>query len=388
MKIFLLTGSRAEYGSQKRLIDLLSDDSYFDLRLIVTGTHLSESHGYTVRELIEDGIVPSYQVKVDIGSASSDATAITFSSILTEMSKIFQNERPDLLLLVGDRFETLATALAAMFLNVPMAHIHGGEVTEGAFDDAIRHSLTKISHFHFVANEEFKDRVIQLGENPSRVFVVGGLGIDSIANTSLLSRVEVEDALGVELREKAFLVTFHPTTNEGSDSLAHVKSLFEALDAYPDFQIIFTMPNADPLGLEVGNMIRGYATRNSNVFIFDSLGQRLYLSCLPFMKCVVGNSSSGLSEVPTFGIPTVNIGIRQKGRPEAISVITTGTSVKEITTGIDKALSLGFQIDSKLAKNPFGIEGASLKIFSTLKSLDLGKIKAKSFYDLPRIINY
>jgi UDP-hydrolysing UDP-N-acetyl-D-glucosamine 2-epimerase len=388
VKIFLLTGSRAEYGSQKRLIELLSDDSYFDLRLIVTGTHLSESHGYTVRELIEDGVVPSYQVKVNIGSPSSDATAITFSSILIEMSKIFQNERPDLLLLVGDRFETLATALAAMFLNVPMAHIHGGEVTEGAFDDAIRHSLTKISYYHFVANEEFKDRVIQLGENPSRVFVVGGLGIDSIANTSLLSRLEVEDALGVELREKAFLVTFHPTTNEGSDSLVHAKSLFEALDAYPDFQIIFTMPNADPLGLEVGNMIRGYAARNSNVSVFDSLGQRLYLSCLPFMKCVVGNSSSGLSEVPTFGIPTVNIGIRQKGRPEAISVITTGTSVEEITTGIDKALSIGFQIDSKLAKNPFGVEGASLKIFSALKSLDLDTIKAKSFYDLPKIINY
>ena len=382
MRIFLLSGSRAEYGSQKRLIKLLSEDSFFDLRLIVTGTHLSESHGFTLRELIEDGIVPSYKIKVDIGSPSSKATATSFSSILTEMSTVFQNERPDLLLLVGDRFETLATALAALFLNIPIAHVHGGEVTEGAFDDAIRHSLTKMSHFHFVANEEFKRRVVQLGEDPKQVHVVGGLGIDSIANTSLLSRIEVEKALGREIKEKAFLVTFHPTTNEGSDSLDHAKFLFDALDAYPDFQVIFTMPNADPLGLELGEMIREYAAHNSNVSVFDSLGQRLYLSCIPFMKCVIGNSSSGLSEVPSFGIPTVNIGIRQKGRPEASSVVTTGNSTAEIIVGIDKALSRDFQLDSKSARNPFGVEGAAIKIFTTLKSLDLKLMRTKSFYDL------
>lgn len=381
MKIFLLSGSRAEYGSQKRLIKLLSEDSYFDLRLVVTGTHLSESHGYTLSELTEDGVVPNFKVEID--SSSSDATATSFASIHTEMSKVFQHERPDLLLLVGDRFETLATALAAMFLNIPIAHIHGGEVTEGAFDDAIRHSLTKMSHFHFVANEEFKRRVVQLGEDPKQVHVVGGLGIDSIANTSLLSRIEVEEALGWELSDKVFLVTFHPTTNEGSDSLVHTKFLFDALDAYPDFQIIFTMPNADPLGLEIGQMIREYAANNCNVLVFDSLGQRLYLSCLPFMTCVIGNSSSGLSEVPSFGIPTVNIGIRQKGRPEASSVVTTGNSTEEIITGIDKALSEDFQIESRSAKNPFGVDGATIKIVTILKSLNLKLIRTKSFYNLP-----
>lgn len=382
MKVFLLSGSRAEYGSQQRLIKLLREDPYFELRLIVTGSHLSESHGYTLRELIDDGITSNYEVKVDMASDSPAATSSAFSLILTEVTRIFETERPDLLLLVGDRFETLATALAAMFLNIPMAHVHGGEVTEGAFDDAIRHSLTKISHFHFVANEEFRSRVIQLGENPNRVYVVGGLGVDAIASTSLLGRIEVEKALGMKLTEKVFLVTFHPTTNEGSDSLTHLESLFDSLNLFNDYQIIFTMPNADPNGLKLGVMIREYAAKNSNVYVFDSLGQKLYLSCMPFLKCVIGNSSSGLSEVPSFGVPTVNIGNRQKGRPEASSVITTDYSAKAITDGINKALSIDFQSNLKSAKNPFGVEGAVHKILDTLKSLELQNTQLKSFYDL------
>jgi UDP-hydrolysing UDP-N-acetyl-D-glucosamine 2-epimerase len=382
VKVFLLSGSRAEYGSQQRLIKLLREDPYFELRLIVTGSHLSESHGYTLRELIDDGITSNYEVKVDMASDSPAATSSAFSLILTEVTRIFETERPDLLLLVGDRFETLATALAAMFLNIPMAHVHGGEVTEGAFDDAIRHSLTKISHFHFVANEEFRSRVIQLGENPNRVYVVGGLGVDAIASTSLLGRIEVEKALGMKLTEKVFLVTFHPTTNEGSDSLTHLESLFDSLNLFNDYQIIFTMPNADPNGLKLGVMIREYAAKNSNVYVFDSLGQKLYLSCMPFLKCVIGNSSSGLSEVPSFGVPTVNIGNRQKGRPEASSVITTDYSAKAITDGINKALSIDFQSNLKSAKNPFGVEGAVHKILDTLKSLELQNTQLKSFYDL------
>ena len=382
MKVFLLSGSRAEYGSQNRLIRLLAEDSDFDVRLIVTGTHLSDAHGFTLSELIEDGVNPDYKIKVDVGSASSDATAAAFSVILTEATQIFLAERPDLLLLVGDRFETLAAALAAMFLNIPIAHIHGGEVTEGAFDDATRHSLTKMSHFHFVANEEFRKRVIQLGENPAHVYVVGGLGLDSIANTPLLTRSEVEDSLGFDLGDKVFMITFHPATNEGPDTKDHIRSLLDSLEGFNDFQILFTMPNADPNGLIIGKMIREYAAKHSNVHVFDSLGQKLYLSCLPFVKCVIGNSSSGLSEVPSFGIPTVNIGNRQKGRPEASSVITTGNSTEEITSGINKALSSDFQTTAKSAKNPFGVEGATLNVFKLLKSLDLKKLKSKSFYDL------
>lgn len=382
MKVYLLSGSRAEYGSQSRLVRLLTQDSYFDVRLIVTGTHLSEAHGFTLSEIIEDGVTPDYEIKVDVGSHSSDATAAAFSVILTEATKIFLAERPDLLLLVGDRFETLATALAAMFLNIPIAHIHGGEVTEGAFDDAIRHSLTKMSHFHLVANEQFRKRVIQLGENGERVHVVGGLGLDSIANTLLLTRSEVEESLGFELIDKVFLVTFHPATNEGSDSEKRIKSLLDSLDFFSDFQIIFTMPNADPNGLIIGEIIREYADNHENVYVYDSLGQKLYLSCIPFVKCVIGNSSSGLSEVPSFGVPTVNIGNRQKGRPEATSVITTRNSTEEIKAGIIKALSDDFQSNAKLAKNPFGIEGAALNVIKILKSLDLKNLKNKSFYDL------
>ena len=382
MKIFLLSGSRAEYGSQNRLIRLLSEDSYFDVRLIVTGTHLSETHGFTVNELIQDGIFPNYEIKVNVGSDSLAATADAFSVILTEATKIFVTERPDLLLLVGDRFETLATALAAMFLNIPIAHIHGGEVTEGAFDDAIRHSLTKMSHFHFVANEEFKKRVVQLGENPEQVHIVGGLGLDSIAHTSLLTRAEVEESLGFALGSNVFLVTFHPATNEGADTERHIRSLLDSLDVFSDFQILFTMPNADPNGLLIGKMIRDYAETHTNAYVFDSLGQKLYLSCLPFVKCVIGNSSSGLSEVPSFGIPTVNIGNRQKGRPEATSVITTGNSTDEIISGISRALSIDFQTKAKSAINPFGVEGATVNVYKQLKALDLEGLKSKSFYDL------
>ncbi len=382
MKIFLVSGSRAEYGSQRKILKLISEDTFFRMSLVVTGAHLSENHGNTINEIEFDGIEVSYKVGLRLIADDRIDTAFAVSDAINGFANVFAQSEPEFLLLVGDRYETFAAATAAHLLGIPIGHVHGGEITEGAFDDSLRHSITKMAHVHFVANTEFRNRVIQLGEQPKNVHIVGGLGIDAIASTERLNKLELEARLGMKFSQRNFLITFHPTTLDSVSSEEQIRNLLVALDAFPDTNMIFTMPNSDPANSIIRTQIISYAERHTSVKIFESLGNVAYLSTIPFVDCVIGNSSSGLSEVPSFGVPTVNIGIRQKGRPCASSVISTGSSAGEIVKGIQLAISPDFKLISKNAINPFGVAGASRKIVQIIKDTDISNLQRKSFYDL------
>ena len=299
-KICVITGTRAEYGLLKRLIKAIEDSKEFHLQLIATGMHLSKQFGSTYKEIESDGFTIDKKIDIKLDSDTPGGISKSTSLGLVGFSKSLEELQPDLVLILGDRFEILSAAIASMFLRIPIAHLHGGELTEGLTDEAIRHSITKLSHIHFVASEEYKNRVIQLGEDPKNVFLVGGLGVDAIKSTKLLNRTELEDSLNLQFKKKNILVTFHPVTLEDSTSGNQMKELLKALSKLNDTTIIFTMPNADVDGKILFSLIKDFTKEYSNAYAFTSLGQLKYLSCIAQVDCVIGNSSSGFSEGPTF----------------------------------------------------------------------------------------
>lgn len=381
-RITVVTGSRSDYGLLKGVMRIIDQHPSLELNILVTGMHLLPKFGSTINEIKRDGFNNLLIVETLGNGDSPTDIANSIARGIQGSAEVLSRTSPDLLLLMGDRYETFAVGIAALNLRIPIAHIHGGEITKGLIDEAIRHSLTKMSHFHFVANETYRKRVIQLGENPERVLVVGGLGIDQIHRVSHLGKQEIEKLLGIQFRSKNLLVTFHPVTLEPEQSKVHFSELLVALQELTDTSIIITFPNADQESLEIIEMSREFSSLHSNVYLFDSLGQELYYSILPHIDGLVGNSSSGLLEAPTFRIGTVNIGIRQDGRLKSASVIDCNPDRISIRKSLNKLFSAEFKTSLINVVNVNGEPGASDKIVDTLLNLKLEGILIKHFYDL------
>ena len=385
IKVTVVTGSRAEYGLLKSLIKKIHASKKLELQLIVTNTHLSPTFGLTVNEIKADRIPISYKVETLVNSDTPVGITKSMGLGLIGFADAYEQLKPDLLLVLGDRYEIFCAAAAAMIRGIPIAHLHGGESSEGLIDEAIRHSITKMSHLHFVAAEKYKQRVIQLGEQPERVFLVGGLGVDNIVNTKLLSKKALEKKLDLELKGKVILVTYHPVTLEKNSAKSQFNNILTALDALREATIIFTHPNADAEGHEIIELIERYVLLNRNAYSFPSLGQLNYLSLLQFADAVLGNSSSGLTEVPSFRVPSINIGNRQKGRLKALSVIDCGTSSIEIINALKLSLSRKFKatISAGIESiNPYGNGGASNMIIKIIENAPLKNLIHKQFYSV------
>lgn len=381
-KICIITGTRADFGLLRWLMQEVQSEPSLELQVIATGMHLSPEFGMTYREIEQAGF--SIDAKIEMLLSADTATAVTKSMGIGLIGYADEYARlaPDLIVLLGDRFEIFAAAAAAMIAGIPIAHLHGGETTEGAFDEAIRHSITKMSHLHFVAAEDYRRRVIQLGEQPDRVFLVGGLGIDAIKRATLLDRETLEASLDFKFGSRNLLITFHPVTLEGLSSGQQMAELLAALDDLDGTHLIFTLPNADTGGRELAGMIDTFVAAHSNACVHASLGQLRYLSCMKYVDGVVGNSSSGLTEAPSMGIGTINIGDRQKGRLAASSVIHCEPTLNDIRTALNKLYEPSFKSVLIDSVNPYGQGGASKKIVEVLKKYSYEQLLKKSFFDL------
>lgn len=382
-KVCVVTGTRAEYGLLYWTIKKLNDDPDVELQLLVTGMHLSPEFGLTYHQIEADGFRIDKKVEMLL---SSDTTIGVNKSIglgMIGFGDAFAELKPSLVLLLGDRFEIFAAATAAMISRIPIAHCHGGEATEGVIDESIRHAITKMSQIHFTATEAYHKRVIQLGEQPARVFNVGALGIENINKLKLLTREEFEESIDFQLGEKNLLITFHPVTLEVSSAEKQFGDLLRVLDELADVKLIFTKANADTDGRIINQLIDKFVSdRREKAIAFTSLGQLRYLSALNFVDAVVGNSSSGVLEVPSFRKPTVNIGDRQKGRIKAESVIDCHPDIDEMRKAIQLALDNVFQDTIKDVENPYGRGNASDEIVDILKKIPLDSLIKKRFYDL------
>ncbi len=381
-KIAVVTGTRAEFGQLNPLIEALNFHSDMQLQLIVTAMHLSQEFGYTVSEIESYG----YKIdkKIECLLSSDTAVGITksvglamigFADALTELN-------PDFVIILGDRTEMLAAATAAMVANIPIAHIHGGETTEGAYDESVRHAITKMSYFHFTSTEIYRKRVIQLGEHPSRVFNVGALSIDSIKKLKLQNKIEFEKAINFKLGQKNILITFHPVTLDDQSSKVQFQIILNSLRKLINTKFIFTHANSDKSGQIINQMIEEFVEKDiTNAISFKSLGQLRYLSSLKYVDLVIGNSSSGLHEAPYFNIPTINIGDRQKGRILSDSVIQIEPNEQDLTLAIEKSYSRSFREKIKSQKKIFGSGDTTKKIMDIL-NLERPKNLKKSFYDI------
>ena len=383
-KICVVTGTRAEYGLLRWVIDGIAKSPVLELQLIATGMHLSPEFGLTVQEIEADG----HQIdrKVEMLLSSDTPVGITKSMGLGMIgfADALEALQPDLLLVLGDRFEIFAAASAALIARIPIAHIHGGEATEGSVDESIRHSITKMSHLHFVAADAYRWRVIQLGEEPDRVFQVGGLGVDNIMRLELLSRHELEASLKFHFLPRNLLITFHPVTLEKNTSAHQIDQLLTVLGELQDTGLIFTMPNADTDGRILFEKIQSFCDEKNNAKVYTSLGQLRYLSCVRYVDAVVGNSSSGLTEVPSFKKATINIGDRQRGRLKATSVIDCEPNILSISQAINHSYCSNFLDHLEITENPYGSGGACSHIVKTLENISLdAKSFKKTFYDLP-----
>lgn len=381
-KICVVTSTRAEYGLLYWLLKEIEADSELKLQFIVTGMHLSPEFGLTYKEIEKE-----FKIDKKIEILSSSHTSL---DICAEMARVYEKFapalaelKPDILVLLGDRYEIFGVAGAASIMQIPMAHIHGGETTQGAFDEAFRHSITKMSHIHFAATNEYANRIIQLGEEPSRVFNVGGPGIENIKKLNLLSKEEFEKSIKFKLAKKNILITFHPATLENSSAREQFNELLNALDEIEETNFIFTKANSDTDGDVINKMIDEYVSENSQKAVaFASLGQLRYLSAIKFVDIVLGNSSSGLLEVPSFKKTTINIGDRQKGRARASSVIDVRPVKEEILAAIKRAYSKEFEQTLKDTINPYDGGNPSKKMVKILKEIKLDGILKKKFYDI------
>ena len=383
-KICIVTGTRAEYGLLKPVIEKVYRADDMELQLAVTGMHLSSEFGLTYREIEQDGYPISMKIEMLLSSDTAVGITKSMGVALIGFADYFANKRPDIVIILGDRYEMLMAASAAMIARIPIAHIHGGEKTEGAVDEAIRHCITKMSHLHFTSTEEYRKRVIQLGEQPQNVYNVGALGIEGIRMLKLMQKEELEKDLGFYFREHTIMVTYHPVTLENMTSKEQFGNLLCVIDRHKDIFVIFTKANSDRDGRIINHMIDEYAVHNSDrCKTFTSLGQLRYLSALQFCAAVVGNSSSGIVEAPSFGIPTVNIGDRQKGRLSSESVIHCESSMEEIEKALVLALSENFRKKAEKVENLYEKAGTSDVIIKVIRdSLDKGIDIKKKFYDI------
>jgi GDP/UDP-N,N'-diacetylbacillosamine 2-epimerase (hydrolysing) len=380
-KICVITGTRADYGLLRCVMEYIEDDTDLKLQIIATGMHLSPEFGLTYKAIEKDGFEIDRKVEMLMSSDTSQGIAKSMGLGMIGFADALSELNPDLVIVLGDRFEIFSAVSVAMVAKIPVAHIHGGETTEGAFDESIRHAITKMSHLHFTATEEYKNRVIQLGEQPNRVFNVGAVGIDNIKNIPLLSREEFEKSINFKLNKKNILITFHPVTLEKSTAQQQFKNILKVLDGKVDTHLIFTKANSDTDGRVINQMIDTYVKNHAyKAIAFKSMGQLRYLSAMKYMDAVVGNSSSGLIEAPSFRIGTINIGDRQRGRVRATSVIDCNNSVEAIQSAFNKLLSLSFQKHLQKVENPYGNGGASIKILKIIRKFSLNGILKKEFY--------
>lgn len=380
-KVCVVTGTRAEYGLLYWLMKEIQADSVLQLQLIVTGMHLSPEFGLTYKTIEEDGFEIAAKVEMLLSSDTPVGVAKSIGLGVIGFAEALDRLSPDIMVVLGDRYEILAAAQAALVTRIPVAHIHGGETTEGAIDESIRHAITKMSHLHFVAAEPYRTRVIQLGENPDTVYNVGALGIENIKRLKLLDKIQLEQSISFELGDSCFLVTYHPATLGATTAQVAMQALLDALDLFPDAKIIFTKPNSDTDGRILGRMIDEYALfRKGRVAVFTSMGQVRYLSALQLVDAVIGNSSSGIIEAPACKIPTVNIGDRQSGRLKANSVIDCQETTESIVSAINKACSPTFRNEIKQGVSLYGFGDSAVHIKENLKKANLSC--TKHFYDL------
>lgn len=384
-KICIITGTRAEYGLLRWVMDGIKKSPEFTLQLIVTGMHLSHEYGETFKFIEQDGFNIDKKVELNLTSDKPVGISKSMGHGLIGFAKSFDELKPDLIMVLGDRFEIMAGVTAALPFRIPVAHIHGGELTEGLIDEAIRHSITKMSHFHFVAAPEYRKRVIQLGEQPDNVYLVGGLGVDSIKRINLLDKLGLEQALNFKFGKKNLLVTYHPVTLDKGMAKTQMSELLEALEMLTDTNLIFTYSNADTEGKEINRLIEKFVSKKSNRIAFRSLGQLKYLSCMSQVDGVVGNSSSGLIEAPSFKKGTINIGDRQRGRLIASSVIECLPNCKSILNAIKKLYSKDFQNSLSAVVNPYGEGLASEKILTILKNVRFDNKIKKRFNDIEKL---
>jgi len=380
-KICVVTGTRAEYGLLHRLLLILKNDPQIELQLVVTGSHLSPSHGMTINEIESDGFVPVAKLPIGLSDDSKLATVKAMANVTSQIAETLSGLNPDVVVLLGDRYEILATAQAALILDIPVAHIHGGELTSGAFDDSIRHAVTKMSSLHFVAAQEYARRVVQLGEQPSSVFNVGSLGVENALASKLMDKSDLSAALNVELKNPILLVTYHPTTRSTMSVTEETDQVLSALEKFSYCTIVFTGVNADPGNAELSSQITKFVQRDpKRRSLHASLGQNKYLSLLNLCDAVIGNSSSGIIEAPAFGKPTVNIGSRQDGRLRANSIIDVGVAKQEIQTAIETALSPNWRERCAETVNSYKSSNTAQLIADTLKNAELNL--HKTFFDI------
>ncbi len=384
-KISIVTVARSDYGIYRPVLKALAKESNLEVTLWVSGMHLSPEFGLTYQEIEQDGFSIEEKVEMLISGDSPEAIGKSIGLGVIGFSQVMARSRPDILVVLGDRFEMYAAALASLPFQIPLVHIHGGEVTEGAIDDSLRHSLTKLSHFHFVSCQEYRSRVIQLGEEPWRVMVSGAPGLDSIQQIPLLEKKELEENLSLSLSDSFLLVTFHPVTKEYLQVEKQIDSLLEALEK-TEMITIFTLPNADTKGRVIIEKLQKFAQENSWAHLFGSLGSKRYFSLMALATAMVGNSSSGIIEAPSFSLPVVNIGSRQKGRLRAANVIDVGDTSVEILEGIKLASSASFRSSLEDLVNPYGQGNASEKIVKKLQEMSLDdKLLQKKFYNIASV---
>ena len=382
--ICVFTATRAEYGLLKTIIKALIKDGSFNIKTVVTAAHLSPEFGMTCQEIEDDGIKIDRKIETLLSSDSPSAVSKCMGLTMIGFADYFAETKPDAFMVLGDRYEALAAVCAAFNARIPIIHLYGGDTTEGAADEAYRHSITKMAYLHFTSTEEYRKRVIQLGESPERVFAVGEIGIENAINTKLLSLKELSKSLGIELSNNYALGTFHPVTLENNTSEKQIKTILKALSMQNDMQFIFTKANADSDGHKINKILEDYCLKHQNFHFFSSLGMLRYLSAIKHAKFVIGNSSSGLIEAPSFKIPTINIGDRQKGRLMADSVICCEPTQASIEKAVEKALSPEFRKIAAKAINPYGDGKTSMKIVKIIKEFLSKPIDLKKrFYDIP-----
>ena len=378
-KIAFCTGTRAEYGLLKPLMELVLHDPDLEFELYVTGMHLSLEFGHTIDEILQDKIPVTEKVEILVSGDTPSAISKSMGLAMIGFGDVFARRKPDMLVLLGDRFEAFCAAAAATVARVPIAHLHGGELTLGAIDDAFRHSITKMSSLHFTSTEEYRHRVIQMGEEPSRVFNVGALGVENILKLPLMTLKELEKSLGVRFKTPYALVTYHPATLDDMDPENQILELLNALDSFPGLFLVFTKANADAGGRVINKLIDDYVSKNmERAVVFSNMGQIQYLSAMKFASMVIGNSSSGIIETPSFGVPTVNIGKRQEGRVKAKSVFACAVETKSIRKAITEVQATARNKQDQVS-NPYYGKDTAKTIYKIIRDFLLAGITNKGF---------
>lgn len=383
-KVCAVTATRAEYGLLKPVLRRIESDSELELSLLVTGTHLSKQYGHTVDEIEKDGFAISKKIPMDFSDTGEVALNQEMAKLQAAAGVFFAEEKPDILLILGDRYEMLSIAIAAMMCRIPIGHIHGGETTQGAVDEAIRHAITKMSYLHFTSIPEYRNRVIQLGENPERVFCVGALGVENITSIPLLSETEIRVELSVAEKKPYVMVTFHPVTLESESPEVQLKELMKVLSDEKQYDYVVTFANADAGGSRLNELWQEFAKDNDNVHLYASLGVKKYLSALKYACMVMGNSSSGILEAPSFKLPVINIGDRQKGRLQADCIINCEPNSSAIRAAMQEGMSEDFRNKLEKVENPYGKGDTSMQIMKQVKAFlfsDKVDLK-KAFYDV------